>query len=505
MDYSTFTQCKFWTFSDESLAACRLATCSHAARLAAARKNTPAAVCGDGDTPETVPSTSDTAGTVPVVDEVIPLHFACNYHKNRKSPPSDGIAPLLSPAEELLLVRFYSGKIAELVGPGSPHPRLRPTAADGTTPPPGPGRILFKEIPATAAALFRRFYLSNSVICFDPRAILSGACWLATKTEDNTVSVRAITEVMKGANVPLTDKEVVPAELHVLSAVNFNLWTVHPYRMVRVVVDDVRSYVRVEAGRRTESAVLGKVAGAAATLSDEDAVPPHEDVSPASRRKRSNRAAEKMGAPATASHAAAGTDGGETPRGDAPATGGFVPRLFETEHLQTLHDRAMALVDDAVVSDLVLLHPPGRIAVGCLMATDVDIQSTEEGRARFPPVNFLEYVRGRFRAGAGAEGGGGGVGGMGHAASRDGESIVEEIREIAKKVRGLREGLHGCGNHGIDFAELKAVHKKLKKVRIWGQDKEKAGKQEKKEKKKKKRDRSSKEGKGGEKKSKIEQ
>jgi hypothetical protein len=32
----------------------------------------------------------------------------------------------------------------------------------------------------------------------------------------------------------------------------------------------------------------------------------------------------------------------------------------------------------------------------------------------------------------------------------------------------LKEGKYGCANYKLDMSQLKGIHKKLKKVRLWG-------------------------------------
>jgi cyclin H len=59
----------------------------------------------------------------------------------------------LTPDEEGLLVSFYTSKLPSLIGPMAQVPRLRRES----------------KVPATAAMLLRRFYLSNSVMIHDPK------------------------------------------------------------------------------------------------------------------------------------------------------------------------------------------------------------------------------------------------------------------------------------------------------------------------------------------------
>ena len=74
----------------------------------------------------------------------------------------------LSPEEEGRLVDFYAAKLPSLIGPLAQVPRLRREI----------------KVSATAALLYRRFYLSNSVMLYDPKAIMVASAFLASKVED---------------------------------------------------------------------------------------------------------------------------------------------------------------------------------------------------------------------------------------------------------------------------------------------------------------------------------
>ena len=84
--------------------------------------------------------------------------------------------PFLTPIEEGRLVDFYAAKLPSLIGPLAQLPKLRREV----------------KVSATAALLFRRFYLSNSVMLFDPKAIMVASAFLASKVEDAMSPVRAM-------------------------------------------------------------------------------------------------------------------------------------------------------------------------------------------------------------------------------------------------------------------------------------------------------------------------
>jgi len=83
----------------------------------------------------------------------------------------------LTPVEEQALIRFYCSKIFSLIGPHAQISRLQKDS----------------KVASTAAILVRRFFLSNSVMMYDPKAIMVAAVFLASKVEDATVDVRFFT------------------------------------------------------------------------------------------------------------------------------------------------------------------------------------------------------------------------------------------------------------------------------------------------------------------------
>ena len=136
------------------------------------------------------------------------------------SSPSRGSHPLLTPDEELALIQFYSGKLADLVGPSANVPRLRRDA----------------KVAATASLLFRRFYLSNSIMIFDPKAAMVASAFLACKVEDCTADVRYMEEGTKLMSAPVTVAEILRVEANVLVGVNFELLCFHPYKVRRTLM-----------------------------------------------------------------------------------------------------------------------------------------------------------------------------------------------------------------------------------------------------------------------------
>jgi cyclin H len=245
--------------------------------------------------------------------------------------------PYLSPDEEQVLVSFYVSKLPSLVGPGAPIVRCRRES----------------KVAATAALLTRRFFLSNSVMAFDPKAIMVAAAFLAAKVEDATIDVRYLEEGTTYMNAPVTKDEIIPAEISLLAGTHFDLLCFHPLKCVLAVTEDLRTYLKSDQGQGLVSSSEndGGVPAAAVVVSGQD--------------------------------------------------------------LKPTYDAARALLDDAIVSDLPLLFNPGHVGLAALIVGQEVVQegagkSGGEGSTappeRVPPrVDFEGYIRQRFVDGGDVE------------------------------------------------------------------------------------------------------
>lgn len=155
-DPADSSQLKAWIFSQEDVELCRARANRIARKYLCSKPNT---------------------------DNNIPIEcFAREFSKKRDSYADEEDGPthsedskeFLVPEEENLLVSFYASKLPSLIGPTAQLPRLRREP----------------KVPATAATLLRRFYLSNSVMMHDPKAIMVSAAFLASKVEDAMTDVR---------------------------------------------------------------------------------------------------------------------------------------------------------------------------------------------------------------------------------------------------------------------------------------------------------------------------
>jgi hypothetical protein len=100
------------------------------------------------------------------------------------------------------------------------------------------------------------------------------------------------------------------------------------------------------------------------------------------------------------------------------------------------------------------------------MAAQDELQEKMSDEPKPPRIDLVSYLQLRFPQQA------------------EDWSIQDTLSELTNMLRELKQGKHGCGHYGeaADFGHLRAIHKKLKKVRAWGK-KEGSGKRGKKRKK----------------------
>lgn len=148
VDFKMSSQAQYWMFNETTLNECRKEACS-----------------GSG-------VKSRTKGGKPRVRK-----FASGYHNrmsatttpqnNEDVPPMTSLSSTISPEDQETLIHFHAHQIQKLIGPNAIFPMLKRGAS----------------VLSTAIMLFRKFYLSNSVIDFHPRNIAAASALLAVKTD----------------------------------------------------------------------------------------------------------------------------------------------------------------------------------------------------------------------------------------------------------------------------------------------------------------------------------
>ena len=151
LDFEMSSQAKCWMYDASSLNECREQAC-------------------DSNNTQQY-STRGTGRGSPRVRK-----FACGYYNRRKSvatntanttPTTDPSSTTISQHDQETLVHFHAHQIQKLIGPNAVFPLLKRGSS----------------VLSTAIMLFKKFYLSNSVIDFHPRNIAAASALLAVKTD----------------------------------------------------------------------------------------------------------------------------------------------------------------------------------------------------------------------------------------------------------------------------------------------------------------------------------
>lgn len=92
------------------------------------------------------------------------------------------------------------------------------------------------RLAATAMVYFRRFYVANNLLSYDPRVLLLACILLAGKVEETNVSMR---ELLK-ANPKIQLEDILHAELVLMQGLNFHLKIYHPQSIATTLLVDLR-------------------------------------------------------------------------------------------------------------------------------------------------------------------------------------------------------------------------------------------------------------------------
>mmetsp|Transcript_27679 Transcript_27679/g.60953 ORF Transcript_27679/g.60953 Transcript_27679/m.60953 type:complete len:511 (+) Transcript_27679:96-1628(+) len=221
VDFEMSSQAKFWMFDEAALLECREKACNN------------------------ISSQSRAARGKPRVRK-----FACGYNGRKatkstatthnEKPPKFDLPTTMTPEDQETLIHFHAHQIQKLIGPNAIFPLLQTR-----------GSVL-----STAIMLFRKFYLSNSVIDFHPRNIAAASALLAVKTDCepnlpiDLLSHATFVVEMRAQNDPLsmdelrgvTIQEIEAAERVLLEGCDYRLRSHHPYGAIKVLASDVFSH-----------------------------------------------------------------------------------------------------------------------------------------------------------------------------------------------------------------------------------------------------------------------
>ncbi|GAW23842.1 hypothetical protein ANO14919_134190 [Xylariales sp. No.14919] len=143
--------------------------------------------------------------------------LAVSHISNRlraSSPPVDPLPDFLTPADEAMLLNFY---IVDLL-----------RAAQFCDLP--------SEIQATAAIFFRRFYVTNSLMTYPPRALTMTCIFFACKAEGLYYRLQKFADKFPG----ITGEEVLAAEYVLCQGLRFAFDVRHPYRALEGAIMELR-------------------------------------------------------------------------------------------------------------------------------------------------------------------------------------------------------------------------------------------------------------------------
>jgi cyclin H len=109
------------------------------------------------------------------------------------------------------------------------------------------------------------------------------------------------------------------------------------------------------------------------------------------------------------------------------------------------------IIDQVIVSDITLLYSPGQIALAALMWAQ-ERNMAKNSTTSQPKVDWMGYIRLRFPA----------------EHQQSSEWMEQTLHELTRMLSELDEQNNRLLLENDNIQVLKAIHKKLKKVRIWG-------------------------------------
>ncbi|KAJ0403815.1 hypothetical protein P43SY_003912 [Pythium insidiosum] len=143
--------------------------------------------------------------------------------EQQEAAAASGLDPpleALTPEQERLVCQFYEDQILE-----SCNQFFRTS----------------DKVKCCAVMLFKRFYLSNSVMEFHPKYLAPTAIYVAGKVEEQYTHVDKIAEQLQ-----IDHKHIVGHEMVLLEGVRFQLIMYHPFRALLGFVDDFRGFRKAQ-------------------------------------------------------------------------------------------------------------------------------------------------------------------------------------------------------------------------------------------------------------------
>lgn len=110
------------------------------------------------------------------------------------------------------------------------------------------------KVKCAAVMLYKRFYLSNSVMEFHPKYIVPTAIYVAGKVEEQYMSVDTIADQLH-----VDHKHIIGHEMILLEGLRFQLIMSHPFRALMGFLDDFRAFYKSRQGQDLPNDVLQKL------------------------------------------------------------------------------------------------------------------------------------------------------------------------------------------------------------------------------------------------------
>lgn len=376
MDFKSSSHHNLWTLSVENLALMRSDTNSNAIAISATSNETnPPSFQANYSLIDY--NKSKTSSKTSEEDKAMKQETSQNPQQNNNDNTTTNA---LTPSEELDLLRFYCSSLPDLCGPKSTllNNRLRRT----------------EKVCGTANLFLRRFFLSNSVVLFDPKKVMVACVLLASKTEDSNIDVNLLVEATEVLQSGVCNEDILSHELKVLMGLNFNLHCFHPFNPMVAFLEDLRQLLLSKVGDGEDKLFVSNKSG------------------------------------------------------------------FGFPDFKSLHEISKAVINDAVFSDLVLIHAPSKIALACLFSAVETLSLVGESKEEtemWKKVDISSYILTRFTSES--------------VEARN--DLLAEVKLISSRISEVKEGKWGSALYGIDRAVLKGINKKLKKCKLWGEKSEK--------------------------------
>jgi Cyclin, N-terminal domain len=99
-----------------------------------------------------------------------------------------------------------------------------------------------RALRSTAIEYFKRFYLNNSVTHYDPRIMLVASMLLASKVEENRMSMSEALVILVGAGQ--TEEDIREHEVYLIESLGFDLKIYHPINACYALITEYKLHVR---------------------------------------------------------------------------------------------------------------------------------------------------------------------------------------------------------------------------------------------------------------------